>query len=91
MDQETVSDLTINYLYQEFEKLGSKNTCTAKQFGETAPYWLASPDDANYRAGKAATQKVYHTEPDLTREGGRLVYIIFLAVVSWISVQKSFG
>ncbi|TGO54241.1 hypothetical protein BCON_0110g00210 [Botryotinia convoluta] len=72
MDQETVSDLTINYLYQEFEKLGSKNTCTAKQFGETAPYWLASPDDANYKAGKAATQKVYHTEPDLTREGGSI-------------------
>ncbi|KAF7856055.1 hypothetical protein EAF04_010011 [Stromatinia cepivora] len=72
MDQKSVTDLTLQYLEQEFQKLGSKNTCSVKLFGESAPYWLGSSDDANFQAGKAATQRVYKTEPDLTREGGSI-------------------
>ncbi|KAI9650453.1 hypothetical protein NHQ30_000468 [Ciborinia camelliae] len=73
MEKNAVTNLTIHYLEQEFEKLGSKNTCKVELFGESAPYWLGKSDDANFNAGKAATQRVYKTEPDLTREGGRLV------------------
>lgn len=71
MQGDAVTNLTIHYLEQEFRKLGSKNTCQVELFGESAPYWLGKKDDDNFTAGRAATQKVYQTEPDLTREGGR--------------------
>lgn len=74
MDQKAVSNLTIRHLEQEFRKLGSKNDFCVKQFGESAPYWITPTDNPNFTAGKAATRKVYDNhEPDLTREGGRLV------------------
>ncbi|ESZ99211.1 hypothetical protein SBOR_0418 [Sclerotinia borealis F-4128] len=72
MNQEAVTDRTIRYLEQEFQKLGSKNTCKVELFGESAPYWLGSKDDSNFTAGKAATQRVYNKGCDLTREGGSI-------------------
>ncbi|KAF4627038.1 hypothetical protein G7Y89_g11120 [Cudoniella acicularis] len=72
MDGNAVTNLTIHYLEQEFRKLGSRNMCKVKLFGESAPYWLGSPNDANFQAGKAATKRVYKTDPDLTREGGSI-------------------
>ena len=76
MDGETVSKLVIAYVEKEFNKLQSKNVCSVQQFGESAPYWLGTRDDANFQAGKAATNRVYGTFPDLTREGGRLVNLL---------------
>lgn len=86
MHGEAVTDLTIHYLEQEFEKLKSKNTCKVELFGESAPFWLGTKDDDNFKAGKAATQKVYNTEPDLTREGGRSVEVPFLSF--FLSIRK---
>ncbi|KAE8393187.1 hypothetical protein BDV23DRAFT_170360 [Aspergillus alliaceus] len=72
MDIKKVGDLVVQYLEQEFEKLGTKNTCEVKAFGESAPWWLGNTNDANFTAGTAATRRVYNTEPDLTREGGSI-------------------
>ncbi|APA06809.1 hypothetical protein SS1G_04565 [Sclerotinia sclerotiorum 1980 UF-70] len=72
MDQNSITNLTTHHLMHEFDKLRSKNTCRVELFGESAPYWLGTSDDANFRAGKMATQRVYKTEPDLTREGGSI-------------------
>jgi len=72
MERDAVTALTIHYLEQEFKKLGSRNTCKVELFGEMAPYWLGKSDDSNFTAGKAATQRVYKTNPDLTREGGSI-------------------
>ncbi|GKZ27853.1 metallopeptidase M20 [Aspergillus brasiliensis] len=72
MDGKAVTALVVHYLEQEFEKLGSKNTCEVKEFGESAPYWVGNTEDSNFAAGAAATNRVYNTKPDLTREGGSI-------------------
>lgn len=78
MEGKAVTALVVHYLEQKFKKLGSKNTCEVKQFGESAPYWVGNTEDSNFAAGRAATNRVYSTKPDLTREGGRLVFIPYL-------------
>lgn len=34
--------------------------------------WTEDPEHPHYQAGKLATQYVYGTEPDMTREGGSI-------------------
>ncbi|KAI2971138.1 hypothetical protein CBS147323_2934 [Aspergillus niger] len=72
MEGKAVTALVVHYLEQKFKKLGSKNTCEVKQFGESAPYWVGNTEDSNFAAGRAATNRVYSTKPDLTREGGSI-------------------
>ncbi|GAB1212142.1 hypothetical protein ATERTT37_001272 [Aspergillus terreus] len=72
MDGSVVTALVVHFLEQEFNKLGSKNTCEVREFGESAPYWVGNIDDPNFAAGKAATKRVYNTDPDMTREGGSI-------------------
>ncbi|EAU39622.1 hypothetical protein ATEG_00976 [Aspergillus terreus NIH2624] len=72
MDGSVVTALVVHFLKQEFNKLGSKNTCEVREFGESAPYWVGNIDDPNFAAGKAATKRVYNTDPDMTREGGSI-------------------
>ncbi|KAL3265176.1 hypothetical protein ABHI18_000030 [Aspergillus niger] len=72
MEGKAVTALMVHYLEQEFKKLGSTNTCEVKQFGESAPYWVANTEDSEFAAGRAATNRVYNTKPDLTRESGSI-------------------
>ncbi|GKZ81202.1 metallopeptidase M20 [Aspergillus niger] len=72
MEGKAVMALVVHYLEQEFKKPGSTNTCKVKQFGESAPYWVANTEDSDFAAGRAATNRVYNTKPDLTREGGSI-------------------
>ncbi|KAF7590736.1 hypothetical protein BBP40_002474 [Aspergillus hancockii] len=72
MEGKAVRALVKHYLEREFEKLGSKNICVVEQFGESAPYWVGKPTDPNFTAGSMATDRIYKTKPDLTREGGSI-------------------
>ncbi|KAI2994321.1 hypothetical protein CBS147346_10570 [Aspergillus niger] len=72
MEGKAVTALMVHYLEQEFKKLGSTNTCEVKQFGESAPYWVANTEDSEFAAGRAATNRVYNTKPDLTCESGSI-------------------
>ena len=55
----------------EFAKLGSTNNITVT-CGHGGKPWVSDVNDANYLAGRKATQLVYGVEPDLTREGGSI-------------------
>lgn len=90
MESKAVEALVVHYLEQEFKKLGSKNTCEVKQFGESAPYWVGNTKDSNFTAGAAATNRVYNTKPDLTREGGRFVFVPCVLLVFFFSFFFSF-
>jgi Cys-Gly metallodipeptidase DUG1 len=85
MERSAVTALVVHFLEQEFKKLGSKNKCEVTEFGEAAPYWVGNANDSNFTAGKAATNRVYNTDPDLTREGGRLVSHILLSLSARIT------
>nr|XP_001402381.2 cytosolic non-specific dipeptidase [Aspergillus niger CBS 513.88] len=83
MEGKAVTALMVHYLEQEFKKLGSTNTCEVKQFGESAPYWVANTEDSEFAAGRAATNRVYNTKPDLTRESG--------SIGVTLDIQKALG
>ncbi|GKZ71058.1 metallopeptidase M20 [Aspergillus niger] len=55
MEGKVATALVVHYLEQKFKKLGSKNTCELKQFGDSAPYWVGNTEDSNFAAGRAAT------------------------------------
>ncbi|KAI3065329.1 hypothetical protein CBS147353_8386 [Aspergillus niger] len=57
MENKAITALVVHYLEQKFKKLGSKNTCEVKQFGESAPYWVGNTEDSNFAAGRAATNR----------------------------------
>ena len=71
MDSDCVNTTVKDYLNDEFKKLGSKCTIDIQVSPETTPYWWTKTDDPNFKAAAEATNAVYGTKPDYTREGGR--------------------
>lgn len=55
----------------EFAKLNSKNSFTVEMLSGGSP-WVADINHYNYRAATKATQVIYNTLPDMTREGGSI-------------------
>lgn len=71
MKSDDVNKAVKDYLNDEFEKLGSKCTIDIRVSPETTPFWRTNPNDRNFQAAAEATEKVYGSKPDYTREGGR--------------------
>ncbi|KAI7553405.1 CNDP dipeptidase, partial [Hortaea werneckii] len=71
MEPDDVDKLVYKYVQDQFNKLGSKNTmkCYLQHSGK---WWVASPDHWNFTAAAKAVENVWHTKPDLTREGGSI-------------------
>ncbi|ODQ67296.1 glutamate carboxypeptidase-like protein [Nadsonia fulvescens var. elongata DSM 6958] len=71
IDSAALDKLVIDYVHDEFAKLGSKCRahCTLMHDGA---YWVSDPDNWNFTAARRATKAVWGVEPDLTREGGSI-------------------
>lgn len=68
---EKTEKLVVSYLEKKWKERGSSNKMKAYMYhGGNA--WLSDPHNANYRAAAKATEYVYNTKPDLTREGGSI-------------------
>ena len=59
------------HLDSVFSSLRSKNTLKYELM-HAGNWWVASPEHWNYRAAAKAVEQVFHTQPDLTREGGSI-------------------
>ena len=71
MDPDKVHVQIRKYSDLEFAKLNSPNAMKLTMLhGSKA--WLSSPKHPNYQAAARAIQKVFHMEPDYTREGGSI-------------------
>ncbi|KAI9322111.1 hypothetical protein BX666DRAFT_1891750 [Dichotomocladium elegans] len=68
MEESKVTELVVNYMTDEFKKLGSKNSMKIECV-HAGDYWLSSPEHWNYVAASKATERIYNVKPDLTREG----------------------
>lgn len=75
MESEEVTRLVTKYVNEQFKKLGSKNTCNAF-LQHDGKWWVASPKHWNFSAAAKAVERVWGVAPDLTREGGRSVFLI---------------
>ncbi|TFL03837.1 CNDP dipeptidase [Pterulicium gracile] len=74
---DTVGDLVVKYVEEEFKKLGSKNTLEVENLHGGKP-WVADHEHWNYEAAIRATEAVYGKKPDLFREGGSIpVTLVF--------------
>jgi len=71
MEPEVVEKKVIDYLEEEFKKLGSPNKCKVSM-GHGGKPWLSDFNHPHYIAGRNATKLIYGVEPDLTREGGSI-------------------
>ncbi|RKF64041.1 Cys-Gly metallodipeptidase dug1 [Erysiphe neolycopersici] len=71
MEPKDVDRLVFKYVSDQFEKLKSKNkmNCTLQHAGK---WWVASPKHWNFTAASRAVERVWGTQPDLTREGGSI-------------------
>ncbi|KGO57404.1 Peptidase M20 [Penicillium expansum] len=78
MDSQTVNDTVTKYLQDEFKKLGSKCQISIGVFPEHVPFWRANYEDPNFTAAAKATNEVYKTDPDYTREGGSIGVALYL-------------
>lgn len=78
MTPDKVNELVEKYVNSEFKKLGSKNTLKLEAEHGGKP-WLADPNHWNYEAAIRATEKIYGTKPDLTREGGSIPVALTIA------------
>lgn len=85
-DPETIFKKVQAHVDSEFRKLGTKNTMQLTQ-GHGAKAWLGNTDDANFRAGIKATEKVWGVTPDLTREGGSIPVTLTFEEVTGKSVM----
>jgi len=75
MSSEKVDQCVFKYVDDAFRKLGSKNRCevTLQHAGN---WWVASPKHWNFSAAGKAVERVFGVKPDLTREGGRYVFLL---------------
>jgi len=71
MEPEVVEKKVVDYLEEEFKKLGTPNKCKVSM-GHGGKPWLSDFNHPHYIAGRKATKLVYGVEPDLTREGGSI-------------------
>ncbi|KAH6899678.1 glutamate carboxypeptidase [Thelonectria olida] len=70
MEIDKTNECVYKYVEEQFAKLKSKNTMKvyAQHCGK---WWVASPKHWNFSAAAKAVERVWGTEPDFTREGGR--------------------
>ncbi|CAL1709499.1 unnamed protein product [Somion occarium] len=68
---EDITKKVISYIESEFAKLGTKNTCKVEFLHGGKP-WVADASHWSYEAAKQATEAVYLTTPNYTREGGSI-------------------
>ncbi|CAO1631404.1 unnamed protein product [Sympodiomycopsis kandeliae] len=78
MTPEKVNELVTKFVESEWKKLNSKNTLHLEPEHGGKP-WLADPNHWNYEAAIKATEKIYNTKPDLTREGGSIPVALTIA------------
>jgi len=71
MESDQVNKLVEDYVNKQFKNLGSKNSCKV-YCQHSGRWWVASPKHWNYTAAAKAVESVWHTKPDLTREGGSI-------------------
>ena len=74
MKSEEVDKKVFEHVNKVFKELGSKNTLEASLM-HAGPWWVASPEHWNFRAGSKAVESVFGVKPDFTREGGRYVLL----------------
>ncbi|KAG8904868.1 hypothetical protein FRB99_001035 [Tulasnella sp. 403] len=85
MTPENVDGVVIQFLKDEFAKLGSKNKLEVENLHGGKP-WVADPNHWNYVAAKKATEAVYKKTPDLTREGGSIPVTLTFAETLGVNV-----
>ncbi|CAK5266879.1 unnamed protein product [Mycena citricolor] len=68
---DSVEPLVKSYIQSEFDKLGSKNTLEIELLHSGKP-WVTDYKHWNFAAAITATEEIYKTKPDLTREGGSI-------------------
>ena len=71
MDSVKVDAAVFDHVRDVFAKLGSKNSVDVS-LQHSGNWWVASPKHWNYTAAAKAVEAVFHTSPDLTREGGSI-------------------
>jgi len=81
MTSEVVEEKVVGYLNGLWAKRGSPNTMKASLFHGGAT-WLSDPNHPHYEAASRATEHVYKTKPDLTREGGSIPITLVLQEVT---------
>lgn len=72
MTPKAVSDLVVEYINQQWAKLGSKNKMIIKGDPNGGAPFYSDPTHWNFAAATKATETVYGISPDLTREGGSI-------------------
>jgi len=81
MTPEVVGQKVVSYMESLWAKRGSPNTMKASLYHGGAT-WLSDPNHPHYEAARRATKLVYHTEPDMTREGGSIPITLVLQEVT---------
>lgn len=71
MQPADVDKLVYAHCDKVFKSLKSKNTMNVS-LQHAGKWWVASPRHWNFTAAAKAVEKVWHTKPDLTREGGSI-------------------
>lgn len=71
IEPKKLTELVKNYVTEEFNKLGSKNTLKI-ECSHDGNHWISSPNHPNFVAAAKAVETVYNVKPDLTREGGSI-------------------
>lgn len=72
MEIEKTNQAVFKYVEEQFAKLGSKNSMKVYE-QHSGKWWVASPKHWNFSAAAKAVERVWGTQPDFTREGGRYV------------------
>lgn len=83
---EFVTKCVFDYVNQKWSERGSCNQMIVSGDEDSAPAWVADPNNANFKAGRNANKLVYGLEPDLTREGGSIPITITFEEVTGKSV-----
>lgn len=72
-----LDELVIDYVHQQFAKLGLRNQAKCELIHDGA-YWVLDPNNASFQAAAKATEEVWGVKPDFTREGGSIpITILF--------------
>ncbi|KAG8934839.1 hypothetical protein FRC03_009505 [Tulasnella sp. 419] len=85
MTPDNIRDLVVNYIKEEFKKLGSKNKLEVIDLHGGKP-WVADPNHWNYVAARKATEAIYKKTPDYTREGGSIPVTLTFAEALGVNV-----
>jgi len=70
-DPKDITRLVETYVKAEFAKLGSKNRLKIACIHDGRS-WVTDPEHYSYTAATKAMNRVFKTDPDLTREGGSI-------------------